>query len=84
VSSTSAPAALPIDALFDAMCRIGASDLHLSTGMPPLVRKDGVVQALDPDVGPFGADHLVALLDPIMPPKNKHEFAERHDTDFAY
>ena len=84
MSSTSAPAALPIDALFDAMCRIGASDLHLSTGMPPLVRKDGVVQALDPDVGPFGADHLVALLDPIMPPTNKQEFAERHDTDFAY
>jgi twitching motility protein PilT len=84
VSATSAPAALPIDTLFDAMCRLGASDLHLSTGMPPLVRKDGVVQPLDPEVGPLGPDHLVTLLDPIMPPKNKQEFAERHDTDFAY
>ena len=84
MSSTSAAPALPIDTLFDAMCRLGASDLHLSTGMPPLVRKDGVVQPLDPEVGPFTADHLVALLDPIMPTKNKHEFAERHDTDFAY
>jgi twitching motility protein PilT len=84
VSSTSAPPALLIDTLFDAMCRIGASDLHLSTGMPPFVRKDGVVQPLDPEVGPFTADNLVALLDPIMPTKNKHEFAERHDTDFAY
>jgi twitching motility protein PilT len=73
-----------IDALFDAMCRLGASDLHLSTGMPPLVRKDGVVQPLEPGGGPLGGDQLVALLDPIMPPKNKQEFAERHDTDFAY
>jgi twitching motility protein PilT len=76
--------ALPIDALFEAMCRMGASDLHLSTGMPPLVRKDGVVQPLDPAAGAMDADYLVALLDPIMPEKNRREFAERHDTDFAY
>jgi twitching motility protein PilT len=77
-------AALPIDTLFHAMCGVGASDLHLSTGMPPLVRKDGVMQPLDPKVGPLGAEHMAALLEPIMPAKNKHEFAERHDTDFAY
>jgi twitching motility protein PilT len=76
--------ALPIDALFEAMCRMGASDLHLSTGMPPLVRKDGVVQPLDAAAGAMDADYLVALLDPIMPEKNRREFAERHDTDFAY
>jgi len=85
VSVAPAPAAaLPIDALFHAMCRAGASDLHLSTGMPPLVRKDGVVQPLDPQIGPLAAEHLVTLLDPMMPAKNKQEFAERHDTDFAY
>jgi twitching motility protein PilT len=77
-------AALPIDTLFEAMCRIGASDLHLSVGMPPLVRKDGVVQPLDPEVGPLAAEHVAMLLDPIMPAKNRHEFTERHDTDFAY
>ena len=27
---------------------------------------------------------IVALLDPIMPTKNREEFARRHDTDFAY
>ena len=76
--------ATPIDALFHAMCGVGASDLHLSTGMPPLVRKDGVMEPLDSRVGPLSAEQLVMLLDPIMPPKNKEEFAERHDTDFAY
>ena len=29
----------PIDALFRAMCELGASDLHLSVGSPPIVQK---------------------------------------------
>ncbi len=73
-----------IDALFEGMCRIGASDLHLSVGMPPLVRKDGTIQPLDPGLGPLNGDHMVSLTDPIMPAKNREEFAARHDTDFAY
>ena len=36
-----------IDALFHQMCAAGASDLHLSVGTPPMVRKDGVMQPLD-------------------------------------
>ena len=84
VAEVAPRAATPIDTLFQAMCSIGASDLHLSTGMPPLVRKDGVMEPLDSRVGPLSAEQLVMLLDPIMPPKNKEEFAERHDTDFAY
>jgi len=76
--------ALPIDLLFDAMCRNGASDLHLCVDMPPLIRKDGLVQPLDPGIGPLRAEQLVELLDPIMPPKNRQEFQDRHDTDFAY
>ena len=36
-----------IDALFRQMCAAGASDLHLSVGTPPMVRKDGGMQPLD-------------------------------------
>jgi twitching motility protein PilT len=42
--------------------------------MEPL---DAAAPVLDPD-------SVVRLLDPITPEKNKAEFAERHDTDFAY
>jgi twitching motility protein PilT len=73
-----------IDALFHLMCEAGASDLHISVGMPPFVRKDGVMQPLDNAAPPLDADSVVRLLDPITPEKNKHEFAEKHDTDFAY
>jgi twitching motility protein PilT len=74
----------PIDALFHAMVKIGASDLHLSVGSPPLVRKDGHMDKLDPAAAPLTAQDLVHLLGPIMPEKNRKEFTEHHDTDFAY
>jgi twitching motility protein PilT len=73
-----------IDALFRAMCDAGASDLHLCCGMPPLVRKDGGMQPLDPAASPITPDAMIALLGPIMQEKHRQEFREKHDTDFAY
>ena len=73
-----------IDGLFRLMCEAGASDLHLSVGTPPLIRKDGGMKPLDPAAPVLDGDTVVRLLDPIIPEKNKAEFAERMDTDFAY
>jgi twitching motility protein PilT len=73
-----------IDALFQGMCAVGASDLHLSVGSPPIVRKDGRMIPLDPAVAALDGDQVATLLAPIMPERNRQEFAERHDTDFAY
>ena len=66
VPPTAAPAAAPtptvvaagppIDRLFRAMAGAGASDLHLTVGMPPLIRKDGRIQPLETGV---------AALDPV-------------------
>jgi len=74
----------PIDALFHAMVKAGASDLHLTVGSPPIVRKDGHMVKLDDEAAPLTPQDLVSLLGPIMPEKNRKEFTERHDTDFAY
>ena len=74
----------PIAALFHAMHAAGASDLHLSVGSSPVIRKDGRLQPLDPDAGPLQPDQLRALLGPILPESNREEYDERHDTDFAY
>jgi twitching motility protein PilT len=73
-----------IDRLFKLMCEQGASDLHLCVGMPPLVRKDGSMQMLELGAPPLDAAAMTSLLEPIMPAKNREEFARRHDTDFAY
>jgi twitching motility protein PilT len=74
----------PIDALFRAMHAAGASDLHLTVGSPPIVRKDGRLQPLDAEAAPMQPDQLRALLGPILPDANREEYDERHDTDFAY
>jgi len=73
-----------IDALFHLMCEAKASDLHLSVGTTPLVRKDGHMQPLDAAAPALDVATMKRLLDPITPEKNKAEFTERRDTDFAY
>jgi twitching motility protein PilT len=74
----------PINVLFQGMVAAGASDLHLCVGSPPIVRKDGHMQALDATAAALTEETLVRLLTPIMPEDNRKEFSERHDTDFAY
>lgn len=81
---SSGSSTLAIDRLFRLMVDAKASDMHLSSGMPPLVRKDGRIQPLEADAGPLSHDQMVALLDPIMPQVNRDEFEQRSDTDFAY
>ncbi|CAN5838900.1 type IV pilus twitching motility protein PilT [soil metagenome] len=73
-----------IDAMFRRMCELGASDLHLSSAMPPLVRKDGEMRPLHDDGVPLSAEGLARLLMEITPAANREEFQARHDTDFAY
>jgi twitching motility protein PilT len=73
-----------IDGLFRMMCEAGASDLHLMVGTQPLVRKDGGMKPLDPSAPALTSELIGRLLDPIIPEKNRHEFAQVHDTDFAY
>ena len=83
---TTAPAggSAAIDRLFRLMVEVKASDLHLSSGMPALVRKDGHMQPLEADAAAMTPANVEALLDPIMPEPNRAEFERRHDTDFAY
>jgi twitching motility protein PilT len=74
----------PIDLLFRAMRAAGASDLHLSAGVPPLIRMDGEIMPLDADGERLTAEGVVQLLNPIVPGKNRKQFEETHDSDFAY
>ena len=77
-------AARRMDVLFKKMAECGASDLHMSVSMPPMMRKDGRVMSLPCDENTLNADAMKVLLTSIMPRKNQEEFSERHDTDFAY
>lgn len=85
VAATANPQAKArMDAMFHKMAEIGASDLHLSVSMPPMVRRDGKIQPLQPGEGAITPDAMRQLLNSIMPAKNQEEFASRSDSDFAY
>ena len=73
-----------IDALFRAMCERGASDLHLSVSVPPMVRVDGRMARLDDAAAALTRDSIERLVGEIVPEVNREEYDRRHDTDFAY
>jgi len=77
---TRAPA---IDGLFRKMVQQKCSDLHLSTGNAPLVRKDGDIVPLEAGT-PLTADQARDLLYAITPQQYREEFEARHDADFSY
>ena len=71
-----------IDALFNMMNEQGASDLHLSTGNPPIFRQRGEMVRLN--FKTLGHDELKTILFEILSEKQKAHFEETKDLDFAY
>jgi len=90
-SSVERPPVLPLPAdpregmdrlLSEAVSR-RASDIHLSSGNPPSFRIDGdIVPA--PELGVLEASRLAAMLWTLAPARNRAEYEERSDTDFAH
>jgi len=72
-----------IHKLFRIMVERKASDLHLSTGEPPLLRDSGDMMRLEQEPV-LGDDALRDMLFEIAPARNREEFLETGDTDFAY
>ncbi len=59
----------------------GASDLHLSSGMSPMVRLHGEMTRLD--VPPIDAGTLAGMIHTIMTEDQKQRFADHLELDFA-
>ena len=81
--SVPVPGDAAIEAMLRAMALRGASDLHLSSGIAPMLRLNGEMQRAD-DSPALSSDALRSLLWPIVPKRNREEFERRHDTDFAH
>lgn len=70
----------------------GASDLHLTAGLPPLVRIDGEIGPLfdEPVIGLAGSGEridqqkVLALLHEVMREDQRREFEDRLEADFSY
>jgi twitching motility protein PilT len=72
-----------VDRLLLATLRMGASDLHLSSGCPPRVRVDGKMTIL-PGAETLPDSILLGQLYEITPERNRREFETRNDTDFGH
>ena len=59
-----------------------ASDFHLSSGTRPMFRVSGVMTPVNDQVL-TNAD-VQSLIGEILPPRNRGEWEQSHDTDFAY
>jgi twitching motility protein PilT len=77
-----AAARAEIDVLFRLLVQSGASDLHLRTGEPPMLRNNG--ELARQTFPAFTAERLDLMLVSIMTPKELGEFREGGDTDWAY
>ncbi len=72
-----------IDQLLERMVQMKASDLHICTDCPPFIRHDGEIIAV-PDWPVLSAQNVKDLLWSITPERNREQFEQCHDTDFAY
>lgn len=60
----------------------GASDLHLSAGLPPMIRVDGDVRRIN--VPPMEHKQVHSLIYEIMNDKQRKDFEEFLETDFSF
>jgi twitching motility protein PilT len=81
-AAEAAEARAEMEELFRLLVDAGASDLHLRTGEPPLLRRHG--ELVRQERPALGADRLDLMLASIMTPREMSEFRETGDTDWAY
>ncbi|MBG6286583.1 MULTISPECIES: type IV pilus twitching motility protein PilT [Pseudomonas] len=60
----------------------GASDLHLSAGLPPMIRVDGDVRRIN--LPPLEHKQVHALIYDIMNDKQRKDYEEFLETDFSF
>lgn len=68
--------------LLQSMVEKGASDLHLTTGVPPKVRLNGDLASLDHL--PLNASDTKQLIYSVLTDAQKHRFEEENELDFSF
>ncbi len=71
-----------VDDLLRLLVESRASDLHLRSGEPPILRLDGALGRRQGET--IGAERLAAMISSIMQPRDLAEFNESGDADWAY
>jgi twitching motility protein PilT len=72
-----------LDSLFERMVTARASDLHLSSTLQPMFRVDGEMRPVE-GAEPTSPERMLEILNEIAPERNRQQFEQEWDTDFAY
>lgn len=75
-------ATIQIDKLLDTVVKERVSDLHITTGQPPVIRSGGRMLRLD--TKSLEPEDTVALMKSITPERNQQELQEMGGTDFGF
>jgi twitching motility protein PilT len=70
-----------IDKLLATVIQLKASDLHITTGQPPVIRHHGRLRRLDTKV--LDSDDTTALMKSITPDRCQQELQEKGGSDYA-
>ena len=73
---------IQIDKLLETVVRDRVSDLHITTGQPPVCRVGGRMRKLE--TKSLGPEDTVSLMKSITPERNQQELQERGGTDFGF
>lgn len=73
---------IQIDKLLETVVREKVSDLHITTGQPPVVRASGHMVRLE--TKSLEPEDTVALMKSITPERNQQELQEQGGTDFGF
>ncbi len=71
-----------IDRVLETCIKQGASDIHIVTGRPPVLRLHGGLRSLDTKV--LDSDDTQAIMKSITPDRNQHELQEQGSTDYGF
>jgi twitching motility protein PilT len=81
-AADAAEARAEMEGLLRLLVEAEASDLHLRSGEPPLLRRHG--ELVREALAPLQAERLERMLASIMSPREIAEYREGSDTDWAY
>jgi twitching motility protein PilT len=71
-----------LDKLFELMIRESASDLHVMSGSPPMLRIHGELRRLE--MQPLRSEQNQVMFAELMNERNKEEFKQKKQADFIY
>jgi len=71
-----------IEEILERVVALNGSDLHISSGLPPVIRVDGILQRTD--APPLSPDDVETLLFPMLSNEQRRKLEQDWELDFSY